>query len=194
MIMTLKRFEFDMDRMVRVKLNDYYEFHQEIDLVEYTQEYLNAKEKAEKAAQQNTEAGESHTNVKEELLKQLKQPRTYYQYELVGIVVHSGTADSGHYYSYIKEQEAFKAQGSNKWYEFNDIWVRDFDANDIASECYGGEETAYSTNQWGQQQKYMKFRNAYLLVYKRKLVDESQIIRDEAEADQQDNQAKSAPY
>jgi len=40
----------------------------------------------------------------------------------------------------------------------------------------------------------MKFRNAYLLVYKRKLVDESQIIRDEAEADQQDNQAKSAPY
>lgn len=146
MIMTLKRFEFDMDRMVRVKLNDYYEFHQEIDLVEYTQEYLNAKEKAEKAAQQNTEAGESHTNVKEELLKQLKQPRTYYQYELVGIVVHSGTADSGHYYSYIKEQEAFKAQGSNKWYEFNDIWVRDFDANDIASECYGGEETAYSTN------------------------------------------------
>ena len=79
-------------------------------------------------------------------MKQLKQPRTYYQYELVGIVVHSGTADSGHYYSYIKEQEAFKAQGSNKWYEFNDIWVRDFDANDIASECYGGEETAYSTN------------------------------------------------
>lgn len=48
--MTLKRFEFDMDRMMRVKLNDFYEFNQEIDIVEYTQEYLNAKEKAEKAA------------------------------------------------------------------------------------------------------------------------------------------------
>lgn len=25
-----------------------------------------------------------------------------YQYELVGVVVHSGSMDSGHYYSYIK--------------------------------------------------------------------------------------------
>ena len=108
--MTLKRFEFDMDRMMRVKLNDFYEFNQEIDIVEYTQEYLNAKEKAEKAAAESKEAGvESNADDKEELLKQLKQPRSYYQYELVGIVVHSGTADSGHYYSYIKEQEAFKA-------------------------------------------------------------------------------------
>lgn len=46
MIMTLKRFEFDLDRMVRVKLNDFYEFKEEIDVSEYTQEYLNAKEKA----------------------------------------------------------------------------------------------------------------------------------------------------
>lgn len=29
---------------------------------------------------------------------------SYYQYELVGVVVHMGTADSGHYYSYIKER------------------------------------------------------------------------------------------
>lgn len=36
MIMTLKRFEFDLDRMVRVKLNDFYEFKEEIDVSEYT--------------------------------------------------------------------------------------------------------------------------------------------------------------
>lgn len=36
MIMTLKRFEFDMDRMVRVKLNDFFEFKEEIDVSEYT--------------------------------------------------------------------------------------------------------------------------------------------------------------
>jgi len=33
----------------------------------------------------------------------LKHPTEYYNYELVGVVVHNGTADSGHYYSYIKE-------------------------------------------------------------------------------------------
>jgi ubiquitin carboxyl-terminal hydrolase 34 len=33
----------------------------------------------------------------------MKYAAEYYNYELVGIVVHSGTADSGHYYSYIKE-------------------------------------------------------------------------------------------
>ena len=102
MIMTLKRFEFDMDRMVRVKLNDFYEFKEEIDIAEYTNEYLNAKEKAQKA-QKNEADSESKADSKEELLKSLKQPRAYYQYELVGVVVHSGTADSGHYYSYIKE-------------------------------------------------------------------------------------------
>jgi ubiquitin carboxyl-terminal hydrolase 34 len=33
----------------------------------------------------------------------MKHHKDFYNYELVGIVVHSGTADSGHYYSYIKE-------------------------------------------------------------------------------------------
>jgi len=76
----------------------------------------------------------------------MKQPRSYYQYQLVGIVVHSGTADSGHYYSYIKEQEAFKLDGeSDKWYEFNDIWVRDFDPAEIPTECFGGEETSFQS-------------------------------------------------
>jgi len=182
MIMTLKRFEYDYDRMQRVKLNDYYEFKEDIDIAEYTHEYLTAKEKAQKA-QKNDEEGESKADSKEELLKSLMQPREYYQYELVGVVVHSGTADSGHYYSYIKEQEKFKAKGANKWYEFNDIWVKDFDPSEIPTECYGGEETAYSSNAWGnsQQQKYMKFRNAYLLVYKRKLDDDSKLVKKESE-------------
>ena len=31
-----------------------------------------------------------------------KRDAAYYQYELKGVVVHSGTAFAGHYYSYIK--------------------------------------------------------------------------------------------
>jgi F0F1-type ATP synthase epsilon subunit len=53
-----------------VKLNDYYEFKEDIDIAEYTHEYLTAKEKAQKA-QKNDEEGESKADSKEELLKSL---------------------------------------------------------------------------------------------------------------------------
>ena len=48
MITALKRFDFDFDVMMRRKLNDYFEFQVEVDMREYTQEYLNQKEKQEK--------------------------------------------------------------------------------------------------------------------------------------------------
>ena len=44
LVITLKRFEFDFDRMVRVKVNDYYEFPTELNMLPYTQEHLKRKE------------------------------------------------------------------------------------------------------------------------------------------------------
>jgi hypothetical protein len=32
------------------------------------------------------------------------RPKAYYRYRLMGIVVHIGHADSGHYYSYIRDR------------------------------------------------------------------------------------------
>lgn len=32
-------------------------------------------------------------------------PDSYYEYKLAGVLVHMGTADSGHYYSYIKRRD-----------------------------------------------------------------------------------------
>ena len=105
----------------------------------------------------------------------LKQPAEYYQYDLVGIIVHTGTADSGHYYSYIKEQDVLRLEsdGSDKWYEFNDMYVNEFDHREIPQETFGGEETAFG------DQKFMRMRNAYVLVYKRKLTDDSLIVTEE---------------
>jgi hypothetical protein len=126
-------------------VNDYFEFPPDLDMSKYTQEYLNKAAKS--------------TEFK------LKHPAEYYNFELVGVVVHNGTADSGHYYSYIKEQEHFTEQ--EQWFEFNDIWVREFDKGDLANECYGGEET-FNYGNWSKN-TLTKSRNAYIVVYKRKL-------------------------
>lgn len=49
-----------------------------------------------------------------------------------------GSADSGHYYSYIKDREW---NGENvKWMEFNDNIVKPFNPDDIPNEAFGGEE------------------------------------------------------
>lgn len=45
--------------------------------------------------------------------------------------MHTGTADFGHYYSFIKISE-------DKWHEFNDSLIKEFDPKNIESECFGG--------------------------------------------------------
>jgi ubiquitin carboxyl-terminal hydrolase 34 len=57
---------------------------------------------------------------------------------LVGVLVHSGSANSGHYYSYIKERKDFVAQ--ERWLEFNDTNVTEFDKNKLAQECFGTQK------------------------------------------------------
>ena len=185
MITALKRFDFDFDLMIRKKLNDYFEFQVEVDMREYTQEYLNQKEKQEKEKEErkkNQSGGGDDDETMEEI--KMTNPPEYYQFDLVGVIVHAGTADSGHYYSYIKEQETFRLEpdGKEKWYEFNDSYVSDFDASEIPGETFGGEETQYQSGNFGNNnQKVMRMRNAYVLIYKRKLTDESLIVREEEE-------------
>lgn len=80
------------------------------------------------------------------------------------MLVHSGSANSGHYYSYIKER------GDNgRWLEFNDRIVKDFDFNqNLAKECFG------TPPEKNQQEKakdnfisWERHSNAYLLFYER---------------------------
>ena len=40
--------------------------------------------------------------------KYSEKPKDYYQYELVGVLVHTGTAQAGHYYSFIRERSGEK--------------------------------------------------------------------------------------
>ena len=132
----------------------------------YTQEGLQRKEKEKE--QQDTDA-QVIDEEEREREKYRKYPKEYYEYKISGIVVHTGTSDSGHYYSFAKDREnKSSVSDAQRWYEFNDTLVSEFDPEDIASECYGGEE------KWGGNfyssmtpMKYEKMRNGYLLFYER---------------------------
>jgi ubiquitin carboxyl-terminal hydrolase 34 len=67
---------------------------------------------------------------------------------LKGVVLHYGTADFGHYFSYIKETDSL-------WLEFNDERVREIDPRDIETDCFGGEG-------WRRESQ-----SAYLCVYEK---------------------------
>ncbi|XP_076873154.1 ubiquitin carboxyl-terminal hydrolase 24 isoform X4 [Brachyhypopomus gauderio] len=88
-------------------------------------------------------------------------------YELVGVVVHSGQAHAGHYYSFIKDR---RGSWRGRWYKFNDNVVEEFDMNDetLEYECFGGE---YRPKVYDQSNPYPDMRrrywNAYMLFYQR---------------------------
>ena len=55
------------------------------------------------------------------------------EYILTGILVHGGSnIQSGHYYSYIMDQE------TGKWYQFNDNSISDYNIyTELEKECFG---------------------------------------------------------
>ena len=81
----------------------------------------------------------------------------YYEYDLVGVLVHSGYADSGHYYSIIKDRQ------TQTWLKFDDKYVEVFDAQNLKEECFGGERI----DNWVGEIGFSKNRNAYMLIYER---------------------------
>ena len=110
LVIVLKRFDFDYEKMIKYKNNDYYEFPFEINMNEYTEN----KEKD-------------------------------YIYNLKGFIVHKGTADCGHYYSIIKNND--------KWFEFNDINIKEFDIKNLERDGFGYSEDMTEN------------KSAYLLFY-----------------------------
>ncbi|KAI0015938.1 ubiquitin carboxyl-terminal hydrolase [Xylariomycetidae sp. FL0641] len=132
LIFHLKRFDFNLRTLTRNKINDYFPFPTKIDMQPYTIEHL------------------SHASSDAE-------PDIF---ELVGVLVHSGTAESGHYYSFIRERPSTHEQPS--WVEFNDDIVTTWDPSHMEGSCFGGPDYRPQYDS-----AYEKVYSAYMLFYQR---------------------------
>jgi ubiquitin carboxyl-terminal hydrolase 9/24 len=72
------------------------------------------------------------------------------RYKLVGIIVHSGQANGGHYYSFIQNKDDLNSSDPSHWYKFDDTDVSDCkmdDDEELRSQCFGGDYPAQSFDQ-----------------------------------------------
>lgn len=136
LIFHLKRFDFDMTTMMRSKINDEFHFPERIDMTPFKVESLS----------------DPNASIPPDV------------FELVGVLVHSGTAESGHYYSYIRERPT--ADSTASWVEFNDSDVSRFDPSKIPDQCFGGLNDSLHGPSMGQV-RFNKVWNAYMLFYQR---------------------------
>lgn len=83
-----------VDEHMRIKHNSFFSFPEHFNLKEWT---------------------------KEGIFGYATNPPSYYEYSLVGVVLHSGNVELGHHFSIIKDRK------TGKWFEFYDENVRAYD-------------------------------------------------------------------
>ena len=125
LIIHLQRIAFSYETFNMEKINDYIYFEKTLNIKNYT---LN----------KNNE----------------EMPSDYFEYELQGVLIHSGTAQFGHYYSIIYSEEK---DVTGKWYKFNDTSVTEINYDMMLSDAFGNNA----------RQEYGS--SAYMLIYQKKL-------------------------
>uniref|UniRef100_A0A8C0XF89 ubiquitinyl hydrolase 1 n=1 Tax=Castor canadensis TaxID=51338 RepID=A0A8C0XF89_CASCN len=159
----LKRFDYDWERECAIKFNDYFEFPRELDMEPYTVAGVAKLER-------------DNVNQESQLIQQNEQSESDIagstKYRLVGVLVHSGQASGGHYYSYIIQRNGGDGE-RNRWYKFDDGDVTECkmdDDEEMKNQCFGGE---YMGEVFDHMMKRMSYRrqkrwwNAYILFYER---------------------------
>uniref|UniRef100_A0A6I8RWE9 ubiquitinyl hydrolase 1 n=1 Tax=Xenopus tropicalis TaxID=8364 RepID=A0A6I8RWE9_XENTR len=158
----LKRFDYDWERECAIKFNDYFEFPRELDMEPYTVAGV-AKLEGDDVNPENQVIPNDQTE---------NEPPVSSKYRLVGVLVHSGQASGGHYYSYIIQRNGGDGE-KNRWYKFDDGDVTECkmdDDEEMKNQCFGGE---YMGEVFDHMMKRMSYRrqkrwwNAYILFYER---------------------------
>ena len=142
LIIQLKRFDFDLSSLQRMKINTSFQFDKVIDITPLLDEQI---------IKSNNEFIDFSDKNKQD-------KRVLYQ--LYGIIQHSGGVDGGHYYSYIKNNH------DDSWLEFNDSYVSSISENKVM-ETATGNSVENSTSYYINSQKFKRNDSAYILFYEK---------------------------
>jgi len=182
LILHLKRFDLDFTTFETVKLNNRIAFPMRINMFRYTKEGIEAEELAreQEGAELVREAGKDGKLEVKGGDTDIPMDISDYEYELHGVLVHSGIAQGGHYYSFIRD-----THNPDQWYLFDDDDVSPFNPENIPTQCYGG---TYSTTIQGMSSTIEEDRssNALMLFYNK--VKHSESVDDD-DADVPDHPA-----
>jgi hypothetical protein len=159
----LQRIVFSFDTFANEKINSKLEFPQILNLKPYTIKGIAEKEGTQEAFRSDPE-----------LAPFLDIDDDEFIYKLVGVTIHQGTADHGHYYSIINtargkdEHDPYEKEADwlsvekDFWKEFNDDEVKFFSFKDLEKEAFGSEVNSFVQKEQGSG------KSAYMLVYERK--------------------------
>lgn len=109
-----------------------------------------------------------------------------FEYKLVGVNVHSGSANAGHYWSYINTVRGLEEKDTSdpawfeteneQWMEFNDSTVREYKFANLKEECFGDKPGGSQSfaSAWGISGGYGK--SGYMLFYERRVKKPIRIV------------------
>lgn len=173
----LKRFGYDWEANRALKFDDYFKFPWVLDMEPYTTEGMARREEVTENAESSSESesGETTSSLDDRLSEVVESSPVeskQINYELVGVVVHSGQANAGHYYSFIKDRRGTVMDNPNKgkWYKFNDTIVEECEMTDetLEAECFGG---TYKAKVYESSSSYpddrVRYWNGYMLFYEK---------------------------
>ena len=206
LVFQLQRIIFDFETFQNSKVNSEFEFPNVLDLTPYTLNHVMKKDgkldpetitkfksNIEKRAsaeegvtldedlQDEGMAEEEKKERREELAEYeervIENEEECYEYKLVGVTVHVGTADAGHYYSLIntdrfkmtnEDNDDWLKTENQKWMEFNDSAVSDYNFDDMKADCYGGTKNGGDDIFGGFFKMSSYGKSGYVLVYEKR--------------------------
>jgi ubiquitin C-terminal hydrolase len=156
LFLSLKKMYFDLELLANVKIHSRYEFPMTMNLKKYM--YV---PEAEPQGEAGAEGNGAPPKPQETQLQDAD-----FDYKLVGVVIHRGNAEYGHYTSLIngnRGDPARKDISTDRWYEFDDSRVSWFDLRKFDEECFGtNEDKDFGIASLGEA---TTSKSAYLLVY-----------------------------
>ena len=131
LIIHLQKISFDLEALRNVKYSARYEFGKTLDL----KNFLKPKDKLNEMEMEIENENKEDEEIIEEEID--------CQYRLVGVVIHNGNAEYGHYTSLInvnREDPNREELKKDLWIEFDDSRISKYNMNNFDDDCFGSKK------------------------------------------------------